>query len=169
VLRWHGAIDAAFQGSLGGDATGLGGSLAGRWDFAPTWSLRVGVAARGGQVEAAGASSLIVYGAIGLVWRVLPETTRRGLGLGVRLDVLGIRDQVTRPATDGGATESSLVLPGADLAVEGGWLFARPLSVFATVAGEAAFGATPIFVHGSQVATLSPVRGVGEAGLRVHF
>ena len=172
-IRWHGAVDAACNGSLGGDATGLGGSISGSWDFAPTLSLRVGAAARVGQVEAAGATSLIVYGAIGLAWRVVPATTRRSLGVGVRLDLLGIRDEVSRPSTDGGTTHSSLLLPGADLALEASWLFARTgksaLSIFASAGGEAAFGATPVFVHGERVATIPPARGVGELGARVHF
>ena len=143
--------------------------MSGSWDFAPTFSLRVGAAARAGQVDAAGASSLILYGAIGLSWRVLPATTRRSLGVQVRVDFLGIRDQVSRPSTDGGAANASLLLPGADLALEASWLFARPMSVFASVGGEAAFGATPVFVHGERVATIPPVRGIGEVGARVHF
>jgi hypothetical protein len=168
-LRWRGAVDAAGDASLGGNATGFGGALSGRWDFAPAFSLRVGVAARAGQVSAADASSLIVSGAVGIVWRMVPATTRRSFGLAARLDVLGIVDEVSRPATDGGASHASLVLPGADLALEASWLFAGRLALFAAVGGEAAFGDTPVFVHSERVATIAPVRGTFELGARVHF
>jgi hypothetical protein len=167
-VRWRGAVDAAVTGSLGGNATGIGGELSGRWDFAPRFSLRLGAGARGGQVASAGASSFVLSGAVGLVWRLVAATDRSGFGLSARVDFLGIRDQVNRPSTDGGATQASLVLPGADAALEASWLF-RSFSVFAAVGAEGAFGATPIYVHSQEVATIPPVRGVAELGGRLHF
>jgi hypothetical protein len=167
-IRWRGAVDSAVMGSLGGNATGIGGAVSGRWDFAQHFSLRLGAAARAGQVPAAGASTLILYGAVGLVWRALEATDKTGLGLSARVDFLGMRDQVDRPSTDGGASQASLILPGADVALEASWLF-RWVSVFVSIGAEGAFGATPVYVHSERIATIPPVRGVTELGGRFHF
>jgi hypothetical protein len=164
VLRWLGALDLAAAGSLGGDATGLGGVLSARWDFAPSFSARVAGGVRGGQVDAAGASSTIWSGAAGLVWRAVPATTTRSLGLAVRLDVLAMQVRLGRDAS-----HATLWLPGADLAVEGSWMLARPIALFAAVGAEAAFGATDVFLFSRRVTTIPPIRALGEAGIRAHF
>ena len=164
VLRWVGSVDLAASGSLGGDATGLGAVLAGRWDFAPALSARLAGAVRGGEVGAADASSTIWSGAAGLVWRALPATTTRSLGLAVRADALAIEYRLSRASS-----HATLWLPGADLAVEASWMLARPVALFAAVGAEAAFGATDVFLFSNRVTTIPPVRGLGEAGIRAHF
>jgi hypothetical protein len=163
-LRWLGAVDLAAVGSLGGDATGLGGALSARWDFAPALSVRLAGGVRAGEVGAADASSTIWSGALGLVWRALPTTTTRSLGLALRADGLALQYRLSRASS-----HATLWLPGADLALEGSWMFARPLALFAAVGGEVAFGAPEVFLFSNQVTTISPVRGLGEAGIRVHF
>ena len=164
ILRGLGAVDVAAAGCLGGDATGIGGVLAARWDFASTVSLRFAGAIRSGQVTAADASSLIFNGAVGLAWRVVPATTTRSFGIGIRADVLAIRYRLSRSAS-----HATLWLPGADVALEGSWMFAERMALFVAVGGEVAFGATGVFLHSEQVTTISPLRAVGEAGIRVHF
>ena len=164
VHRWLGAVDLAVAGSLGGDATALGGVLSARWDFAPSFSARLAGAVRGGEVGAAGASSTIGSGAAGLVWRAIPATTTRALGLALRADVLAMQVRLSRAAS-----HATLWLPGADLAVEGSWMLARPVALFAAAGAEAAFGATDVFLFSQRVTTLPPVRALGEAGIRAHF
>ncbi|MDB5212601.1 MAG: hypothetical protein JWO86_528 [Myxococcaceae bacterium] len=164
VLRWFGAVDLAAAGSLGGDATGIGAALSARWDFAPTFSARVGGAVRAGDVGAADASSTIYSGALGLVWRALPATTTRTFGLALRADVLAMQVRLERASS-----HATLWLPGADLAVEASWMFAKPLALFAAVGGEVAFGAPDVLLFSNRVTTIPPFRGLGEAGIRVHF
>jgi hypothetical protein len=164
TLRWLGSVDLAAAGSLGGDATALGGALATRWDFAPALSARLAGGVRAGEVGAAGASSTIWSGALGLVWRALPATTTRSFGVALRADALALQYRLSRASS-----HATLWLPGADLALEASWMFARPLALVAAVGGEVAFGATEVFLFSNQVTTISPVRGLGEAGIRVHF
>ncbi len=164
ILRFHGALDLAATGSLGGDATAIGGTLSARWDFAPALSLRVAGSIRAGDVSAANASSTIRSGALGVVWRIVPITTTRALGLAARADLLAIEYRLDRDAS-----HATLWLPGADLAVEGTWMLGRPVALFAAAGAEAAFGATDVFLFSNQVTTISPVRGLFEAGIRVHF
>jgi hypothetical protein len=164
ILRWFGAVDLAAAGSLGGDATGIGAALSARWDFAPSFSARVAGAVRAGDVGAADASSTITSGALGLVWRALPATTTRSFGLALRADVLAMQVRVSRSSS-----HATLWLPGADLAIEASWMFARPLALFVAAGGEAAFGAPDVFLFSRQVATIPAVRGLAEAGIRVHF
>ncbi|MEO6419144.1 MAG: hypothetical protein ABIP39_07045, partial [Polyangiaceae bacterium] len=164
VLRWFGAIDAAATGSLGGSANAIGGELAARWDFAPKLSLRLAGGLRSGSVTAADADSLIFDAAAGLVWRAVRATTTSGFGVSVRADALAIQYRLSRETS-----HATLWLPGADLALEGSFLFAERMALFAAVGGEVAFGATDVFLHSEQVATISPFRGLADAGLRVHF
>ncbi|MEA2753139.1 MAG: hypothetical protein QOI41_7282 [Myxococcales bacterium] len=164
VLRWFGSVDLAAEGSLGGDATGIGAALSARWDFARSFSARVGGAMRAGDVGAAGASSTIYSGALGLVWRMLPATTTRSLGLAVRADALATNVRLRRASS-----HATLWLPGADLALEASWMFGKPLALFAAVGAELAFGAPDVFLFSQQVTTIPAVRALGEAGIRVHF
>jgi hypothetical protein len=164
VLRWFGAVDVAASGSLGGDATGIGAALAARWDFAPKLSLRLAGGLRSGNVTAADADSLIFDAAAGLVWRAVRATTTSGFGIGVRADALAIQYRLSR-----GGSHATLWLPGADLALEGSFMFAERMALFAAVGGEAAFGATDVFLFSERVTTISPIRGIGQAGIRIHF
>ncbi len=168
-LRWRGAVDAAAIGDLGGGATGGGGAVAGRWDVTPRASLRVAAALREGRVGGANATSLVAEGALGVVLHVVLPTTTRGAGVSVRADLLAIRDQVTRPPSDGGPSEASLWLPGGDVLVEGSWVFGQRVSAFVGAGMEAAFGSIPVVVHDQTAATLPPIRAVAELGVRVHF
>ena len=167
--RWFGAVDAAIAGSLGSDASGIGGALGGRWDFAPKFSFRLGVSARAGEVSSVHASSLLLTEATGLVWRVVEPTNLRSFGVGARADFLILRQALTRTSADGVKSEGARWLSGADLAVEGSWFFLEGSAIFAALGGELAFGATDVFVLGERVATISPLRGLAEAGIRVHF
>jgi hypothetical protein len=63
----------------------------------------------------------------------------------------------------------SASVPGADLAVEGVWRFARDAAFVAAAGSEVAFGETDLFVKGRQVGDLVPVRILAELGLRVTF
>ncbi len=164
VLHWFGAVDVAASGSLGGDASGIGGALALRWDFAPKLSLRVAGGLRSGSVTAADADSLIFDAGAGLVWRAVRATSTSGFGVAVRADALAIQYRLSRDTS-----HATLWLPGADLALEGSFLFAERMALFAAIGGEVAFGATDVFLHSEQVTTISPLRGIAEAGIRVHF
>jgi hypothetical protein len=164
-----GIIEASAIGAAGttGYAGGVGATLGGRWLFAPRFGLRLAGGARVGDVSPAEATSLLVYGALGLA--AMPVHTRQ-FDLGLRLDALGLRQSVTRPiSTAGGAATQARYLPGADLALEAVWFFAEGVGLALATGAEAAFGSTDIVVRGQTVATVPPLRIVGEAGIRARF
>ncbi len=166
---WVGVIEASAIGATGftGYADGVGGSLGGRWMFASRFGLRLAGGARVGDVSPAQATSLLVYGALGLV--ALPVHTR-SFDLGLRLDFLGMRQSITRPNDVNGASTTEVkYLPGSDLILEGVWFFSEGVGLALGAGGEVAFGKTDIVVRGQTAASVPAPRFIGEGGIRARF
>jgi hypothetical protein len=167
--RWAGVIEASAIGATGftGYAGGVGGALGGRWMFASRFGLRLAGGARVGDVSPAQATSLVVYGALGFV--ALPVHTT-SFDLGLRLDVLGLRQSITRPNdANGVSTTEARYLPGGDLMLEGVWFFSEGVGFALALGSEVASGETDIVVRNQTAATVPAPRLAGEGGIRARF
>jgi hypothetical protein len=166
--RWSAAIDLAASGGLGigGDASGIGGALAGQWYLGPRFSLRLGGAVRSGDVAQAQATSLEIAGGPGVAWRSHTPSLAYPLGFSLRADLLVVRHALSR---SGDASRPARFIPAADLMLDVSWLLAERTAFFAAMGPEVAFGATDVVVRGERVATIPLLRGIAELGLRVRF
>jgi hypothetical protein len=168
----HGTLDVTATGAMGinGPAGGWGGTLSGRWYFAPPWALRAGTSARLGQVTPAQATSLLMHAAAGIAWLPLPATVNRPFELGARVDGLLLREQLNHFDSDDEEPAIAMRwLPGADAALEGTWLFGSSTGLLASLGAEFAFGRTNVTIERKIVTTIPPVRLVLQAGVRASF
>jgi hypothetical protein len=167
----RGAVEAAALGSVGvgGYGGGLGASLGVRWNLPASFALRLGVGARGGEVPPAQATSLVVFGAVGLAWSV-PSRFVAPFAIGVRTDLLLSRLQLSHlDEDDPSPVRQWRWVGGADALAEWTWFFSQSAGIFAAFGAEAAFGTTSVVVAGNQVAVVPLVRGVSELGVRARF
>lgn len=167
---WVVAVDVAASGGIGvaGDATGIGVAFAGQWYFGPRFALRLGGVVRAGDVPEAQATSTEIAFGPGVLWRASARapTLAHPFGFAVRADLLAVRLALART---GDASHPSRWIPAADLMLDATWLFTARTGFFAAIGPEIAFGATDVVVHGVRVATVPPLRGIAEIGLRVRF
>lgn len=167
----RGAIDAAFHGAaaFGGYGGGLGGALAASWFVVPGLSARLGVVARVSEIAPAQANATAVIGTLGL--RYGSHLLRRApLGWGLRADLLALRfDVAHQSADDPYPQHESTWSAGASLTAEGTWALGESIEAVLGLGAETVFGQAPIYVHHEQVATVVPLRGFINAGVRVGF
>jgi hypothetical protein len=168
---WHGAIDVLGIGAvgLGGEAAGIGGALRGQWFFLPDFSIRVGGGARAGSISDLAAQSLTIFGSGGISWHPTTPSARHPFGLGGSLDVSALHQQLTLTNAAGVDESQGRWLPAADLTMEGSFYFTDNIAIVAAIGAEMVFGKTDVLVGGQNVATLPPLRGIGEAGARIRF
>jgi hypothetical protein len=153
-----------------GEAPGWGGSVSARWYVGYPVGLRVGVSARGGEMDRAQATSMYMHLAAGVVWLPVTATPNRPFELGARVDVLALRERLTHYDSDDPVPiEAVRWIPGADAALEGSWLFNPAAGVVGAVAMETAFGRTDVTLHQERVATIPVLRLVLQAGVRASF
>ena len=167
----RGAVEAAALGSVGvgGYGGGLGAALGVRWNLGEGFALRLGAGARGGEVPPAQATSLVVFGAVGVAWSV-PTHLVAPFGLGVRADLLLSRFQLSHLDEDDPVPDRQWRwIAGADVLGEWTWFFSQSAGISAAFGIESAFGSTSVVLAGNQVAVVPVVRGVSELGLRARF
>jgi hypothetical protein len=170
--RWLGAIDAVGAAAIGvgGESPGWGGAASARWYFAQPFALRLGLSARTGEIDPAQATTLQAHASVGLVWMALASDAQRPFELGVRLDALAMRERLTHfDSDDTEPVDLARWIPGADVAIEGCWLFNSGAGLVAAVSGEFAFGKTDVTLHYQRVATVPPLRLVLQTGVRARF
>jgi hypothetical protein len=168
---WRGAVDAAAIGSvgIGGYGGGVGAALGARWRFAPVLALRVSGGARSGEVGPAQASSFIMIGALGLALHT-PESFSRRFEVGARADFLVMRLTLDHlDADDPSTVHQSRWLTGADLLVEGTWLFSSSAGIFVATGIESALGSMDVYVAGARTAVVPAARVVSELGVLARF
>jgi hypothetical protein len=159
----HGAV------GIGGAGGGLGGVVGARIGLSRAWRLRFAIGARLAELDQAQATSRSYFAGGGVAWFTPLDAASRW-GLGARLDVLALGEEVVHLSADDPAPDHLFrVLPGAAAAVEGTWRFAEQSSIIAAVGSEVAFGRTTVVVHDRQVAEIVPIRPLAELGLRVDF
>jgi hypothetical protein len=155
---------------IGGSAGGVGAALAGELFVVTGLSVRVGAGARDGEVPGLRGTDLavMVSGGIGL-WP-LPPAPNRLVAVALRIDGLALHHDLSHEVEAGGATSrQGRWLPGLDVIAELSWSFSRTVAAVTGAGVEVAFGNTDVVVDDAQVATLPPLRGVAEVGLRVSF
>lgn len=169
--RWFGAIDAMGVGALGlgGAGGGFGAMIAGTLQPRAPWSIRVAVSPRFGDIPEAQATTLTVVTGLGVALQLGAQ--RPGtFGFGARLDLLAGFVRVTHFSADDPVPDhQSRWLPGFDAAIEG---LIRVTPGFAVVLAsgiEGFWGSTDVYVRGQPVATMSPLRLLGEVGIRARF
>lgn len=165
------AVELVTLGALAADGYGggVGGTAAVRIPVFGALGVRLGASGRFGEIGPASATSRVFVGAAGLTFQPWVDTNRRW-GIGARLDALLIVHQVSHLSDDDvSAKLLGRALPGFDLAVEGTYRFADRAAVVAAAGSEVALGTTEVFMRQQHVASLTPVRGLAEAGIRVVF
>jgi hypothetical protein len=155
--------------ALGGEGDGLGGGIGGRWPAQRPWALRLGARARVGSVPQAASSFLTVGGYAGIFRTLLPGLGARP-ALAARLDVVLSYEALTHFSDDDPRpVRLGRFLPGTAAALDLEWSIATTATAYLAAGAEAVFGRTAIFVHQNQVAEVSPIRLLGEAGFRARF
>jgi hypothetical protein len=170
AVRW--ALEAFAGGgvALGSAGSGLGGGLGGRVQGQSPWGARLGLHVRAGSLAVAQASSLGVAGSAGGWRRFLPVDPDRPWQLCLRGDLLLMYEALTHFSDDDPEpVRRGRFLPGAAALLEGEWRISSSAALHLATGLEAAFGVTRVLVRGNQVATLAPIRGVLEMGLRARF
>jgi hypothetical protein len=174
------AFRLAADGSTGidGTAAGTGGALDAEFFFGPAPSLRVGFAARTGDVPGlAGSDTTMAVRAGFALWPLAPSAGAP-VSVGVQVDALALHHDLSHRSNKGEVTRLARWLPGMDVLVELGLRVERTVYLVAAVGGEIAFGATDVrvntqlngeIVDSQIVATIPPLRGVAELGLRFLF
>jgi len=104
-----------------------------------------------------------VLAALGIAWHPLRSTPSRRLGLSIRADLLGeyLRATASESAND-------RMLAGADAVLEAGWLVTSDAEIIAGAGGEMVYADTHIGGPGANT-SLTPLRAVAEAGMRLRF
>jgi hypothetical protein len=159
--------DAAVRGAtgLGGSAAALGGVAGAGWLPTRTIALRGVFGARIG--SAADARVTTIAAGAGVAWQPLAWGSARA---GFRVDALVLHDDVARDDPSGGApVHRTRWVPGAGVFAEGEWGLGSTASLTLALGPEVAFGAAHVYVADRRVATLPPLRGVADLGVRLRF
>jgi hypothetical protein len=111
----------------------------------------------------------VLGGSAGVSWQGWVDLRRRW-SAGVRLDALVQHHELVHfSADDPQPRTQARWLAGAAGAVEAGWRFTEQAAVVGAFGLETVFGTSAVVVSGRSVAEITPVRLVGETGLRVSF
>jgi hypothetical protein len=162
---------------LGGNATGVGGAIAGEFYVTPTWLVRLSFAARWGHLPVLSpkATDLAGYGGLGVAFWPMRRTPGRSLSAGVRVDALVLFHSVTGPSDEPGnpETTNSKPLPGIDVLGEVAWNMLGAVEIVTSLGLEAALGSTPLELGPRDntvvVGHIPVVRAVAEAAIRLSF
>jgi hypothetical protein len=150
---------------VGGTAEGLGALAAGQWFPASAVSLRLGAGAVAGTMPEAEATTLYLLGTAGVALHPVRARPGRPLGLGLHVDYVGMRQSMSR--LSGGGYDRWL--SGVEGVVEGDWLFAPDVEVVLGLGLADMFATTYVDVQSVRVATIPPIRALGEVGFRLRF
>ena len=90
-------------------------------------------------------------------------------GASIHADFLFVNEWLTHFAPNQTTHVKQTQLPGLGLGADASWLFASDVELVAGAGIEEVFRSTDVDVQGVNVATLSPLSVVAEAGLRVDF
>jgi hypothetical protein len=160
--------DVTCKGSCRVTAEGLGALAAAQWFPASVASLRLGVGALGGTVPEAG-TSLYLLGTAGVALHPVRARVGRPFGLALRVDYVGMRQSISSFSASTSPSGYDRWLSGVDGVVEGDWLFATDVEVVLGLGLADVFAPTYVDVQGTRVATIPPLRGLGEVGFRLRF
>ncbi len=166
------ALELAGAAALGieGDGGGLGVSAGFRPRLGSSFWLRLGLAGRVGEVEAAQATTRSLNGSVGLVWEPLEASGPLRFGSSLRLDAVAGWLQVTHLSEDDPEpVRASRWQFAGDVLAEGALGLSENASLYAALGLEATAGTTELYTHGTQKAVIPVLRLVGELGARSRF
>jgi len=153
---------------ISGSADEYGGGAAVSWLALNGVSLRLGGGVRGGALSAVpGANTFTIWGSGGVVFHPWQVTSSRPIGASLRADYILMYLSATR----GEAGYSRPPLSGIDGYIDAEWLFAQGAEFVLGVGLEDVLAKTDIVLERGRppIATIPPLRLVGEAGVRVQF
>jgi hypothetical protein len=164
-------VDVVGLGTVGfgGSAEGLGAAAAVQWFAVPYLSVRLGAGALGGTISQAEATTLYLLGTAGIAVHPFRARAGRPFGLSLRADYVGMRQSISSFAGEAGPTSFERWLSGADVVVEGDWLFASDVELVLGLGIADVFAPTYVNVQGGWSGSIPPVRGLAEAGFRLRF
>ncbi len=168
---WHGSFDAQAVGALpfSGYGAGVGADLSGQW-YLSRLGFRLGAVIRAGDVAPAQATSIMVSVAAGLEVRIVEPAAGERFGLALRFDMLATFLSLRHlDADDPSPVVQDRWLPGGDLVAEGTFQLGPATAIILGLGAEASLGSTNVYVARKPVATIEPIRLVGELGLRARF
>lgn len=169
--RWYGNVDAVGVGAvgLGGVGGGWGAALAAVFQPRAPFGLRAAFSPRFGEIVAAKATTITLVSSLGVSLQ-LGAPRPWTVGFGARVDVIVAYLQVTHFSPDDVVPDrQGRWVPGFDAAVEGTLRLTSGLAVVLSLGIEGFFGSTDVWVWGQPAATMSPLRLLGEAGIRARF
>jgi hypothetical protein len=147
------------------ETEGFGAAVAAQWFPLPALSLRLGAGALGGTLSKAQATMLYLIGTAGVAVHPLRSRAGQPLGLALRVDYVGMRQSISRFSSghDGW-------LSGVEGVVEADWLFASHVEGVLGLGLADMFASTYVDIpRGIVVATIPPLRALGEVGFRLRF
>jgi hypothetical protein len=167
---YRGSISALGLGAVGvgGFGGGAGGGILFEWFLGRWLGVRAGFSGRAEEVGPVSGTSYVLAGSAGARARLAQNGP---FELGVGADALLLWQQLSHLDADdpNGPQHSSRFLPGLSLTADFAWYFVDAASLVVGAGAEAAFGQTDLFLRGRDVATLVPVRVMGQVGFRVRF
>jgi hypothetical protein len=167
---YRGSIAALGVGAIGigGDGGGFGGGVQLEWYMNRWLGLRAGLSGRASEIGAVSGTLYTLGGSLGARARL---AQRGPFELGLGADMLVLWEQLSHLDADdpNGPQHQSRFLPAFSLMGDVAWYFVDAASLVVGAGAEVAFGQTDLFVRGRDVATLVPVRAMGQLGFRVRF
>lgn len=175
-------IGVAAVGALGigGPARGLGAGADGVLFVRGNLSIRVGISLRGGSLPELPGTDFVGSLAAGLEWWPVLQSNTQMWGLGIRADALALSHQVRATGVGEQTEAQSRFLPGGDLLAQASFRLGSRLDLLLGFGSEVVLGNTdirkgtggvtvPPIPPLRTVATIPPVRMLGQIGFRIGF
>jgi hypothetical protein len=175
--RYAVRLGAAGSTGVSGTAGGIGGTVDGELFFGAAPSLRAGIGYRLGDVPGLGSSDITLSLRGGFALWPLPLSAGWPVAVSVRVDGVAFHHDLSFRSENGQVTRLGRWVAGMDVVAELSIRLTGTMHLVAAAGAEVAFGATdlviqdiyPDHVQERIVATIPPLRGVGELGLRLLF
>ena len=156
--------------SFGADMATAGGGAAFDARLVPWVSVRVGGAVRAGKVVSAQARALELLAWAGVALHPWPSSPSRFFTASLRADYVLMNQMLTHySATGADLSTRARALSGVDVLVEGEWRLGEAADILTGAGVEDRLATTHVDLDGTRVATVPPLSGVAEAGVRLRF
>lgn len=157
---------------IGGKADAGGGAVGVSWyPWAPL-SLRLGGSVRAGSIDGLPSSTLTATASAGVAWHPVRSTLSHPFGVSLRAEYVLLYQSMQYFLVGASAESQHGWLSGLAAVVEPAWLLAPDVDAVLGLELEDVFVPANVLlrgVHVVQVATVPPLRGVVEIGVRVRF
>jgi hypothetical protein len=154
---------------LGGNVQTAGGAVAFEAFLTRGFALRTGGALRGGDIAGAPARTMTLLGSAGVGLYPWPTSESRVFGASLRADYVLMDQTVTHYSPTGTGISMARPLSGLDAVVEVQCRLGPNVEVVVGVGLEEMLAKTNVDLNGTRMATLPPLSGVAEGGLRLRF